>query len=270
MPLAPASTLPNLLAEWQMRLQAWALDGSLTAAAQEALGLRGEPKALADLVAAWTHGNFSALPPVVLLSSADIKGALGAYAISTGTIYLNADWLERASKEQIYAVLTEELGHHLDGLLNEVDTPGDEGEVFAGALLINDLTALQQPGVYQQDDRMGIFVNSEWISAEASFASSQKSTRISIGSSWGSSSYIYLTINGTTVFRQFYSNGKDSWSASEVAAGIRDLVNASGAGAAASISLDDPKVVIAWSNVVNGPLAISYTTGTHNYPAGSI
>ncbi|MDA0216527.1 MAG: hypothetical protein O3B32_05450 [Cyanobacteria bacterium] len=41
MPLAPASTLQDLLAEWQKRLQAWALDGSLTAAAQEALGLGG-------------------------------------------------------------------------------------------------------------------------------------------------------------------------------------------------------------------------------------
>jgi hypothetical protein len=35
------------------------------------------------------------------------------------------------------AVLTEELGHHLDELLNVTDTPGDEGKTF-GALLLQE------------------------------------------------------------------------------------------------------------------------------------
>ena len=61
--------------------------------------------------------------------------AAGAYALGTGTIFLNREWLERASHEQALAVLTEELGHHLDGLLNSSDTPGDEGERFAALLL---------------------------------------------------------------------------------------------------------------------------------------
>jgi hypothetical protein len=119
---------------WFDHLQQWSLDGHLSAAAQEALILDGEPQALSDLTTQWAAGVFSALPPIVLLSSADINGALGAYAISTGTIYLNADWLAGASKEQVFSVLTEELGHHLDGMLNAVDTPGDEGEYFARML----------------------------------------------------------------------------------------------------------------------------------------
>ena len=64
-----------------------------------------------------------------------MPGAAGAYAISTGTIYLNQDWLANANKQQALAVLTEELGHHLDGLLNNSDTPGDEGKLFAEILL---------------------------------------------------------------------------------------------------------------------------------------
>ena len=52
-----------------------------------------------------------------------MNGAMGAYAISTGTIYLNADGLATASEDEAIAVLSEELGHHLDGLLNAVDTP---------------------------------------------------------------------------------------------------------------------------------------------------
>ena len=122
--------LAFLLPEWHLLLQGWAAGGRITAAAQEALLLNGEPQALTDLTKQWAAGVFSALPPIVLLSAADINGALGAYALSTGTIYLNADWLTGASKEQVIAVLTEELGHHLDGLLNEVDTPGDEGEYY--------------------------------------------------------------------------------------------------------------------------------------------
>lgn len=61
------------------------------------------------------------IPHIVLVSSAEMNGAMGAYAISTGTIYLNADWLAGASQDQANAVLTEELRQHLDALLNSVD-----------------------------------------------------------------------------------------------------------------------------------------------------
>lgn len=135
MPLTTSSSLlADLLSEWHLVLQGWSADGRLTAAAQEALLLNGEPDALTSLIHQWAAGEFGALPPVVLLSSADINGAMGAYAISTSTIYLNAGWLAGASKEQGLAVLTEELGHHLDHLLNRVDTPGDEGDYFAKLL----------------------------------------------------------------------------------------------------------------------------------------
>lgn len=120
-------TLEGLLGEWRQLLQGWSADGSLVAAAREALRLDRDPPLLTELVGQWTEGNFSAIPPVVLLSAADMQGALGAYAISTGTIYLNADWLATATTQQVNAVLSEELGHHLDGLLNSTDTPGDEG-----------------------------------------------------------------------------------------------------------------------------------------------
>ena len=131
---AETNLLGALLPEWHLLLQEWSSSGRLTAAAQEALLLNGEPDALTELTDQWAAGVFSALPPVVLLSSSAINGALGAYALSTGTIYINADWLAVASNEQVVAVLTEELGHHLDGVLNAVDTPGDEGEMLSWIL----------------------------------------------------------------------------------------------------------------------------------------
>ncbi|MCT0229559.1 hypothetical protein KQ306_01600 [Synechococcus sp. CS-1324] len=96
-----------------------------------------EPEALTGLIAAWGAGDFSGLPPIEVLEGSVLPGAAGAYAISTCTIYLNGDWLASASEQQVIAVLTEELGHHLDGMLNGSDTPGDEGELFSGLALQN-------------------------------------------------------------------------------------------------------------------------------------
>ncbi|MCS5705318.1 cadherin domain-containing protein [Synechococcus sp. FGCU-3] len=152
MPTTSNDLLGTLIPEWQSLLQRWALDGALAAAAQEALLLSGTPPALENLITQWGSGDFRSLPPIVLLPSADISGAMGAYAISTGTIYLNADWLAGASKDQVFAVLTEELGHHLDGILNAADTPGDEGEYLAALLSGQALTDTQKALMRNQSD----------------------------------------------------------------------------------------------------------------------
>ena len=96
--------LINLLAEWRLLLQQWSSSGRLTFAAQEALQLKGVPPTLGTLVRQWTVANFSGLPPVVLLSGRELQGAQGAYAIDTGTIYLNRDWLATAPKARVLAV----------------------------------------------------------------------------------------------------------------------------------------------------------------------
>jgi len=133
----PNTILSPLLNQWKSLLQQWAKGGSLVTAAQEALLLSGIPEGLQILIDEWAAADFNSLPEVELLSAADISGAMGAYAISTGKIYLNADWVTTATQEGINAVLTEELGHHLDGLLNRSDTPGDEGQLFAASLTSN-------------------------------------------------------------------------------------------------------------------------------------
>jgi Lectin C-type domain/RTX calcium-binding nonapeptide repeat (4 copies) len=166
--------LTALLPEWQLLLQGWSASGRLSSAARQALVLQDDPPVLTDLVTQWSAGDFSGLPPIVLLSATDISGAMGAYAISTGTIYLSADWLAAASKEQVFAVLTEELGHHLDGLLNVVDTVGDEGQLFADLLKGEKLSNEQVSALRSQDDKL-IIRTTKMTSAEAAvldFASS--------------------------------------------------------------------------------------------------
>jgi hypothetical protein len=176
---AATNLLGALLPEWHLLLQEWSADGRLTAAAQEALLLNGEPQALSDLTNQWAAGEFGTLPPIVLLSSADINGALGAYAISTGTIYLNADWLAGASKEQVFSVLMEELGHHLDGLLNAVDTPGDEGEYFAALLRHDGLTGAKKAELRVVKDNGMINDANRSLRVELAVATSAPSVSIS-------------------------------------------------------------------------------------------
>ena len=165
---AATNLLGALLPEWHLLLQGWSADGRLTAAAQEALILNGEPQALTDLTTQWSAGEFGGLPPIVLLSAADINGAMGAYAIDTGTIYLNADWLAGATKEQVLAVLTEELGHYLDCKLNQKDTQGDEGEYFSDLLRGVVLTDSQKAGLRAESDAGTITEGGKTIGAEFS------------------------------------------------------------------------------------------------------
>ena len=161
--------LDELLPSWYRELQSWSLSGRLSAAAQEALQLDGEPQALKDLVSQWSTGDFQGIPEIVLLSNTDINGALGAYAQSTGKIYLNADWFTTATQEAVNAVLTEELGHHLDGLLNTVDTSGDEGEYFSDLFFSGDLTDAQKVGLRAASDCGTIAVGGSTLAVEQAF-----------------------------------------------------------------------------------------------------
>ena len=76
-PLMPLPTsLETVRPAWQEQLQAWAADGSLASAARHALELGAEdPPLLSELVSQWTEGDFSALPPIVLLPASSMPGA---------------------------------------------------------------------------------------------------------------------------------------------------------------------------------------------------
>ena len=161
-------SLESLLPDWQRHLQGWAKDGSLALAAEEALGLVATPAALEVIIDQFKSGNFKALPPILLLSGSRLSGVKGAYASSTGTIYLNANWLKNASKQQVFSVLTEELGHHLDRVMNASDTPRDEGEYFARILAnrSNGLAALEIQALRTQKDNGYLVASSQILQVE--------------------------------------------------------------------------------------------------------
>ncbi|MEB3259110.1 MAG: hypothetical protein VKP63_00605 [Cyanobacteriota bacterium] len=135
----------------------------------EALGLPEEPENLRQLQERWAAGDWRELPPVERLPASAEPAAAGAYVMATGTIFLNPAWLEAASREAALAVLTEELGHHLDGLLNGGDAPGDEGELFA-ALLHGDgiISAQRRQRLRRENDHSTLLVEGQVLEVEQS------------------------------------------------------------------------------------------------------
>ena len=76
---ANSHRLPFVIDEaWRRQLIQWANDGSLEAAARQALHLGQSPQALQILNGQWAEGDFGALPPIELISGGAIPGAAGA------------------------------------------------------------------------------------------------------------------------------------------------------------------------------------------------
>ena len=218
------STLSLHIKSWEKSLKDWAADGVITNAAKTALHLGGEPEALQQLVKQWTSGDFSGLPPIELLPSEAMPGAAGAYAISTGSIYINEDWLRTASDKRVQEVLTEELGHHLDGLLNKVDTPGDEGKSFAKILSNTELDK------HKHDNDSGtINLRGEILSAEYAYTISTTATNKtnSTYEYWNQRNYgafAALKSNGQVITWGSSTHGGDISSVSGISEGVKRIL----------------------------------------------
>ena len=157
----------QLYQDWLLQLQIWAADGRLVSAGVHALRLKSDQateqlRRIANRVA---KGETRDLPPIEVLPGSAMPGAAGAYAKSTGTVYLNRDWLKTAKKREALFVLTAELGHHLDAQLKTADTTGDEGNTFASLLFRNREKQLFNDKSGEQDHGL-IFTNNQWIKAE--------------------------------------------------------------------------------------------------------
>ena len=109
-------------------------------------------KALAE---GWFHGDFSDIPPVKVVSSAEIGGANGAFAAATNTIYLSKEFLTQnaANPAAVADVLLEEIGHSVDARLNVTDSPGDEGAIFAAVVQGKELSQGELQVLKGEDDR---------------------------------------------------------------------------------------------------------------------
>ena len=114
----------------------------------------------------WLSGDFGQLPQIEILDSNILGGANGAYASSNNKIYLSANFLATSTAEAISAVLLEEIGHFIDAQINQIDTPGDEGEKFSALVRGQNLTTQELDRINTENDWANITVGGEQVAVE--------------------------------------------------------------------------------------------------------
>ncbi|WP_158269563.1 Calx-beta domain-containing protein, partial [Microcystis sp. 0824] len=119
-----------------------------------------------ELQQQWKSRNFSQIPPIEVLSDEVLGTANGAYSSSTNKIYLSASFLNTASSAAIVNVILEEIGHYVDAQINQVDSAGDEGAIFAELVQGNSLDVATLDALRAENDQTTIIVNGESIQVE--------------------------------------------------------------------------------------------------------
>ena len=133
-----------------------------------AFGESWDTQAANVLTQDWLNGDFSLIPPVKFVSSAEIDGANGAFASATDTIYLSRELLagNGANPAAVADVLLEEIGHSVDSRLNITDSQGDDGAIFAAVVQGKVLSEGELQGLRGEDDRATVLFNGQTISIE--------------------------------------------------------------------------------------------------------
>jgi Calx-beta domain. len=136
-----------------------------------AFGESWDTQAANVLTQDWLNGDFSLIPSVKFVSSAEIGGANGAFAAATDTIYLSRELLTEngANPAAVADVLLEEIGHSVDARLNVTDSPGDEGAIFAGIVQGNEWSHEELVSLKSQEDSLLINLHGQDISIEQAF-----------------------------------------------------------------------------------------------------
>ncbi|WP_228019685.1 bluetail domain-containing putative surface protein [Sphaerospermopsis sp. LEGE 08334] len=133
---------------------------------QTAFGTSYDVIKATELLQQWQSRDFSQLPSIEVVSGEVLGTANGAYASSKNKIYLSDSFLNTASSSAIVNVILEEIGHYVDAQINQVDSVGDEGAIFA-ALVQGEVLS---PGVLAQlkteDDRGWLEVNGQKLEVE--------------------------------------------------------------------------------------------------------
>jgi hypothetical protein len=128
------------------------------------------------------------LPQITLVSAELMNGAVGGFDSLTGTVYL-ADSLidpntvitsDTEPSPHLVNVIIEELGHWLDSQLNQVDTPGDEGELLAALVQGDGLSASEIARLRSETDQVVVTLEDQTVILEASGSSFTEDTSISL------------------------------------------------------------------------------------------
>ncbi|MCG5057973.1 MAG: hypothetical protein KA714_08200 [Limnoraphis sp. WC205] len=116
----------------------------------------------------WSTPDLIDFPTIEIRPAAEINNARGAFAAATNTIYLSQELVDENSGNvgAIASVLLEEYGHYLDAQNNAIDSPGDEGELFANLVLGKGLSESELLALWGEDDSAIVVWDGEGVSIE--------------------------------------------------------------------------------------------------------
>ncbi|MBE9141881.1 Calx-beta domain-containing protein [Planktothrix mougeotii] len=152
----------------------------------------------------WLNGDFSLIPPVKFVSSAEIGGANGAFAAATDTIYLSRELLtgNGANPAAVANVLLEEIGHSVDARLNVTDTPGDEGAIFAAVVQGKELSLETLTKLKSENDQVAVTIDGQSLIIEQD---NTPSLALNIGTLSGTRSFSgWVGSTDTNDYYRFY------------------------------------------------------------------
>ena len=147
----------------------------------------------------WQRGNFSLFPQIEIISNRVLGTANGSYVISMNKIYLSDSFISSANQQSLEAVILEEFGHFVDAKVNNTDTLGDEGELFAAIVRGVKLSVAELSRIKTENDHSVISLNEQLMEVEQSLNTTgyrQFGTTVkdfAYGVSTDSSGNIYLT-----------------------------------------------------------------------------
>ncbi len=118
------------------------------------------------------NGDFSWMPKVRFVSNAALNGAEAGYDNASKTVLMNEDLLRDPAKAA--SVFVEEAGHHLDNLLNTVDSKGDEGELFRRIIGSEHVSAEEEARIRSFQDLGTAVVDGKTVQVENFFGKLKK------------------------------------------------------------------------------------------------
>ena len=194
-------------------------------------------KALAE---GWFNGDFSDIPPVKVVSSAEIDGANGAFAAATDTIYLSKEFLAQngANPAAVADVLLEEIGHSVDARLNVTDSPGDEGAIFSRVVQGKELSQGELQALKSEDDTATVASDGKILSVEYA-----KLEDINFSQDWGGLTFDWSS--GENIYKGWYPFTRNDANA----ASYRNVISRNwGEGAPSDVGVSSDKFgVLLWT-----------------------
>ncbi|MDT9191060.1 MAG: SBBP repeat-containing protein, partial [Limnospira sp. PMC 894.15] len=199
-PLTAAAQIEAALTQVNQQLTEFVASANFQGDLQTAFGAYTDVELGATIIEALTQGE---TPEMMVLSARAMNGADGAFDSLTGTVYLSDAIIH---SEKLVDVITEEFGHYIDSQLNEIDSPGDEGELFMRLVNGEALTEADITGLRNQNDWGFIWVEGEPVAVQMSAPPEFAWTRL-LGSSEDDFARALTTGSDGSIYVAGYTSG---------------------------------------------------------------